>query len=182
MHQVITQVIILMFYFKNEKQCNQPSYSCLVDHQLNTHLSNNLDLFILHLVEYVGILQSFHQGWAFFDLAVQEGNKVLKFCAPVFKIFGEPFTSSLVWGPRYIISENKLNLAHVHLIHIQNFKSFFVFVWPFSFFRASVLHTSTLMAASCFSFSSISSIDFLYLERFSINADGFMGKNKTHKQ
>lgn len=52
---------------------------------------------------------------------------------------------------------------------------------PLSFFRAVVLQTSTRIAASCFSLSSISSMEFRYLARCSINVEGWPRKNRKKK-
>lgn len=61
-----------------------------------TYSGNNLDLFVLHLIENVSVLQSLNQSRSFFYLSIQKGYKVLQFRTTIFKIFRKPFAACFI--------------------------------------------------------------------------------------
>lgn len=134
-----------------------------------THISNNLDLLVLHFVEDICIAERLQERRPCFALIAVELDKLLQLCTPFLKVPGKLLSSCLIWEKQRMlarVSEQKIK-SETHLfcmLHLQE--------TPFSFLRVSVLQMSILMAASCFSLKSTSSMDRLYLDSSSISAWG----------
>lgn len=61
-----------------------------------THISNNFDLFVLRLVEDVGVVEDLHERRPCFTVGVEDLDELVQLCASFLKVFGELFASSLV--------------------------------------------------------------------------------------
>lgn len=61
-----------------------------------THISNNLDLLVLHLVEDICVAEGLHERRPYFDLLVKELDKVLQLRTSFLKVLGEFLSSCLI--------------------------------------------------------------------------------------
>lgn len=61
-----------------------------------THISNNFDLFVLRLVEDVGVVEDLHERRPRFTVVVEDLDELVELCAPFLKVFGKLLASSLV--------------------------------------------------------------------------------------
>lgn len=60
------------------------------------YIGNDLDLFVLHLVEDIGVAQGFQEKRPAFVLSVKELDKLLQLSVAFFKVPGELLSSRLI--------------------------------------------------------------------------------------
>lgn len=61
-----------------------------------THISNNLDLFVLRFIEDVGVVEDLHERRPCFNVSVEELDELLELCASFLKVLGILFASGLI--------------------------------------------------------------------------------------
>lgn len=147
-----------------------------LNRQINTHVGHNLDLFVLHFIEDVCVAERLQERRPRLALTVEELDKLLQLRAAFLKILGKFLASRLIWK-----RQSASLWAWAWASEGQAFKVPIAAdgarQTPFSFLRVSLLHMSILMAASCFSLRSTSSMDRLYLDSWSISAWGWRKRN-----